>query len=274
MKKTVSAILVALLSCALILGWRGWQNRAPALEDIRTLDPTQYPLTYELQTFKLRPHDRQWTLKTFTGYDENGEVEREEIYQLDEDGQSYYIAPNGDRIDVVRMPRLGFQNITGFLSEWDINQEDFDDAGRIIYRDAASGDLRELVQWYYRPDEPERSDDSAVCTLVRTMRVETPRDQEPWIFYGPEEEPRWESTCYEITTYDRSGNETIVSTMERDCYIKTDADGYLQMIVMDGVFFAKAVIRVDAYGRPLWRANYDRDGNLAGWFVWEYEDLH
>ena len=91
------------------------------------------------------------------------------------------------------------------------------------------------------------------------------------MFYGPQEEPRWESTGYEISTYDCGGNETIVSTMDYDCYLKTDADGYLQMIVAQGPW--PYVQRVDAYGRPLWQARYDKNGELMGWSVWEYEDL-
>ena len=265
MKKTVSAILVALLSCAMILGWRGWQNRAPALEDIRTLDLTQYPVTYKLQEFKLKPHDRQWTLKSFTVYDETGQVEREELYQLDEDGQSYYIAPNGNRIDA---RRRNFQKLTGALSDWDISREEYDAAGRILSREAACPNMSfdtEILRWYYSPDQPEPD---GVCTFVRTMRIVVPPGEKTWLYDG-----RMESTGYEIDTYDKFGNETMVWIAD-DCYLKTDADGYLQMIVGSlgyGAWFY--VQRVDDYGRPTWQARYGRDGHLYGWSVWEYADL-
>ena len=277
MKKVIPAIWMAVLACAVIWLWRGYRNAAPALEDIYTLDLSRYPVTYEIQEFRLKPHDRQWTLKSFTVYDKNGNVTTEQRFQLDEDGQSYYIASNGNRIDSLRMPRLYFQNITEYLSGWDIVQESFDNAGRIVYREAAmlhSRELisRELIRWYYCTDQPERSDDSAICTFVRTMRIETPRDEPPQMFYGYEQEPRWESTAYEITSYDCFGNETTV-WVDDDCYIKTDADGYPQMFVVVPGGGLGYVERVDAYGRPLWQARYDKSGDLLGWSVWEYQEL-
>lgn len=80
-----------------------------------------------------------------------------------------------------------------------------------------------------------------------------------------------ESTAYEIDTYDKYGNETAI-WIEDDCYLKTDADGYLQMFVVLGPLYY--IERVDEYGRPTWQARYDKNGELMGWSVWEYEDLH
>ena len=145
MKKAIWAAVLAFVSCAIVLGWRWYQNLAPDLEDIFTFDPTPYETTYALQEFRLKPHDRQWTLKSVTSFDASGEVESEQVYQLDEDGHSYYM--NGDH-------RVY--------------------AARIILREASNPNntiISELVFWYYRTDQSALAGDEAVCAMVSISRI-------------------------------------------------------------------------------------------------------
>ena len=276
MKRAIWAAVLAVVSCAIVLGWRWYQNLAPDLEDIFTFDPTRYETTYALQEFRLKPHDRQWTLKSVTSFDASGEVESEQVYQLDEDGHSYYM--NGDhRVYAAYIPRRGFQNVTGYLSGWDISRETYDNAGRIILREASNPNntiISELVFWYYRTDQSALTGDEAVCAMVSISRIVTPAGEEPWMFDG-NDAPIMEYTSYYITNYDAYGNETSVME-DGKCYLKTDADGYLQMIIRE-ISDARIITRVDEFGRPLWVVFYNCIENMENqvikYTIWEYEEL-
>lgn len=273
MKKAIWAAVLAFVSCAIVLGWRWYQNLAPDLEDIFTFDPTRYETTYALQEFRLKPHDRQWTLKSVTSFDAAGEVESKRVYQLDEDGHSYYM--NGDhRVYAAYVPRRGFQSVTGYLSGWDIFREAYDDAGRIILREASNPEITnssELVSWYYRTDQSALTGDEAVCAMVIISRIVTPAGEDPWMFDG-NDAPIMECTAYYITNYDAYGNETSVM-VDGKCYLKTDADGYLQMIIRE-ISDARIVTRVDEFGRPLWVVFYScLENQVIKYTIWEYEEL-
>ena len=184
MKKVISAVALVAVSCFILIGWRWHQNSAPDFADMKTFDPSRYKTTYAMQEFKLKPHDGQWTLRSVTHYNGDGTVVSEIMYQLDEKGHAYY--ENGeDRIYAGYIPRLGFQDVTGFLSEWDIAEEKYDDAGRIIFRNASHPEIPEtpeLVRWYYRPSAGDLTGNDAVCTFVRTMRALVLPGEETWMY--------------------------------------------------------------------------------------------
>lgn len=150
----------------------------------------------------------------------------------------------------------------------------YDDAGRIVLREASNPSnlgSSGLVCWYYRIDDTASAGDDAVCTFACTMRITIQSGEESWI-YGENNEPLMECTSYEITNYDKYGNETTV-WVDAKCCMKTDADGYLQMIIKK-FLGVNVVTRVDDSGRPLWSAIYDgQNGNLLGCTVWQYEML-
>lgn len=272
MKKICLAVLMAAVGCGILLGWRWQQNYVPELADMESFDPARYEMTYAMQEFQLKPHDRQYFLSSITSYDETGEVEWGEVYRLDESGQAYYM--NGEeRMYVAQLPRVGFCNITG-ASDWNVIREQYDEKGRIVYREASHPQIpehSEITQWYYRTDDQTITGDDAVSTLVFTGRVVIPPGQETFM-YDENDEPLMESTSYTILNYDRYGNETMIG-FEAKCCMKTDADGYLQMIIRKwGDNYH--VMRVDPSGRPLWSAMCDTKNDcVISRTVWKYERL-
>lgn len=269
MKKIISALILAIISLLLL---PLHQNQVPDFEDIASFDPSHYDFTYSLQEFKLKTHDRQWTLSSVTGYSAEGEMQWERIYHLDVGGQSYYMN-NGERQDVSRYPRRGWKNITGYISDWNLAEETLDDTGRVIYRmgeDPSFVGSHEIANWYYCPNT-DTAEDANISIFTRTMHEVSPDGMEP-VCYGANDEPIMEFNTYEITNYDCHGNETRI-WIEGKCFLKTDANGYLQMIVQDnpGTY---SVLRVDDSGKPLWTAVYHKETlSLMEYSVCCYQEI-
>lgn len=267
--RSCSIVVMILLSILVLISFRLYQDWAPGFEDIASFDPSHYDFTYSLQEFKLKTHDREWTLAAVVEYNADGEIQSERTYQLDADGQSYYMN-NGERQDVSRYPRRGLKNITGYISEWDLAEETLDDAGRVVYRmgeDPSFVGSHEIASWYYCPNT-DTADDANISIFTRTMHEVSPDGIEP-VCYGANDEPIMEFNTYEITNYDCYGNETRIWA-DGKCFLKTDANGYLQMIVQDnpGTY---SVLRVDASGKPLWSATYHKESlSLISYAVWCY----
>ena len=274
MKKAIWAAVLAFVSCAIVLGWRWYQNLAPDLEDIYTFDPTRYETTYALQEFRLKPHDKQWVLKTITYYDENGAVQREENYQFDKNGQSYYIAPNGNRIDAENLSWESLANLYSPDVSWGATYTEYDDAGRAIYREVHSykASWETEMKWmYYCTDCPEMTGTDALSTVLTVMQTTLSPEEETWM-RDLEGNPLRESVSYSIYNFDVYGNGTEL-WLEDPCYVMTDIQGYLKAIVQQNPL-GYTVLRVDQSGRPLWMASYSRkDRQLTGYTVWEYEEL-
>lgn len=265
MKKLLSIFIMAAVGIGLIFSWRAYQNQVPTLADMETFDPTRYDdrLTYSLQEFKLKPCDQRWTLSKITYYDETGTIDREERYQLDETGRSYYIAPNGNQIYTVNKTS-GIGAYTEYLSDWELVEDCYDDSGRPIYREGIAPFLsneHDYVRWYYRTDAQNAVGNDRVSALARTSRLLDP----------PRYEPIPEFVSYYIYTIDDYGNITDLLVGDL-CYLKKDADGYLQMIVAK-LSIGYYVLRVDSFGRPLWIVNYYSDGTPWTKTVWEYKTL-
>lgn len=274
MKKAIWAAVLAFVSCAIVLGWRWYQNLAPDLENIFTVDPTRYETTYALQEFRLKPHDRQWVLKAITYYDENGTVQREENYQFDENGQSYYIAPNGNRIDAENLSWESLANLYRPDASWGTTYTEYDDAGRAIYREvhAYKASWETEMKWmYYRTDCPEMTGTDALSTVLTVMQTTLSPEEETWM-RDLEGNPLWESVSYSIYNFDVYGNATELWIQE-PYYVMTDMQGYLKAIIkQDPIWYT--ILRVDQLGRPLWLASYScKDRQLTGYTIWEYEEL-
>lgn len=278
MKKHVSRIILLIFSCAVLFFWHGYQNYVPDFEDMAAFDPSGYGsrCTYAMQAFVLKPHDRNWFLSSVAHYDETGKLEYETVYELDETGQAYYI--NGDRrIDVTQTPRAGFSGLADFFEGQNIMEEHSDEFCRMISRSWSNLDpartRTETIWLYYATDSNGRSDDDAISTYVLTHHYKYSEAEEPVMYVGPEEQPCWEATSYCIANLDKYGNETSIFLGDANCYMKTDTDGYLQMIILDNIG-SYIVYRVDASGRPLWSATYSKaDNTLMGYTVWNYTAL-
>lgn len=267
MKKILSVLVMVIISLLLLLPLH--LNTAPNLEDISSFDPSRYDCTYSLQTFRLKAHDRQWTLASVTEYNADGQIQWEQTYQLDAKGQSYYM-DNGQRRDVSRYPRSGMENITGDISDWSLSEEKLDEFGRVVYRMGESPTLpghHDLASWYYCPNT-DTVDDSNISVFARTMHEVSSDGIEP-VCYGADDEPLMEFNTYEITNLDCYGNETRIC-WDGKCYLKTGTDGYLQMIISEnpGTY---DVLRIDESGKPLWSAIYHKENlSLISYTVWRY----
>lgn len=272
MKRWISAGLLLVVTLCILYGFHVHLNDMPELDELKEFDPSVYAPTHEVQTFRLKANDRDWVLNSVVNYSADGQVECETVYHIDENGQAYYIAPNGNRIDVPSMP----DDVTEFLSAWDVRAESHDGYGRVVSRTAywlredESSDIYELVDWNYCPDSTTDGNNS-VCSFVRTMRIEVLPGEETFMFEGPDNTPVYESTAYEIQTYDKYGN-TYNIWIERPCRIVTNRDGYLAMIIVDvpGVYY---VYRVDEFGRQAWSATYSKeDMRLMSYTVYSYKE--
>ena len=274
MKRQLHALLLFVLSCAVLFAWKLYRCNAPDFEDMVQFDPSVYACTYALQSFKLKSHDRNWTLSSVAHYKADGEVEWETVYHLDEDGQAYYMN-NEDRIDVAHMPRKGFGDLADVDTELNVVEEEFDQFGRLVSRKEYNHDPRHTTttQLYYCTDSGDRSDDDAISTYVSSTNFKHKISEEPVMYVGREEEPAWESTSYNIINFDKYGNETGVWLGDEKCFLQTSIDGYLQTIIIDNVA-TYIVKRVDESGRPLWSAVYGKeDGILWEYTVWNYKEL-
>lgn len=272
MKRLLYALILLVLSCALLFGVH--ENKAPDFENMAEFDPSGYGCTYALQTFKLKPHDRNWTLSSVVHYNSDGEMQWETIYCLDKDGRSFYMN-NEDRIDIAYMPRMGFGDLANVDTKLNVMEEEFDQAGRLVSRTEYNHDPRHTTttQLYYCISSGERSDDDAISTYVSITNFKHKVSEEPVMYVGREEEPVWEDTSYYIVNFDKYGNETTIWLGDANCFLLTSIEGYLQAIIIDNMG-AYVVKRVDESGRPLWSAVYGKaDGLLWEYTVWNYKEL-
>lgn len=272
-RKILSAVGLGALSLCVLLLWRGWRDRAPELENLAGFDPWEYTVTRSVQNFRLKSNDRNWLVESCTCYDAEGDVQTQELYLLDETGQAYYIRQDGQRQDVGHMPRKGLSDPTRFLTGWNIRQEICNSQGQLLFRDAVFPDNphhSEQLFYYYRTAEEVLPAAEAMCAFVRVSRFTYEPGQDTFLF-DENEEPVYEETCYEIDCYDYFGNEAVI-WVDRPCYIKTDAEGYLQMIVETAGHF-RCVIRTDSWGRKRWTATYDQDGSVINYSVYTYKEL-
>lgn len=274
MKQLISAGILLLFTLCILLGIHSYLNYVPEFEELSTFDPSRYPVSRQLQEFKIKPNDRQWFLSSFRYYDGEGVLEREELYEIDENGVSYYIAPNGNRIDSWQVPDTN--ELTDYLETWNVSEEQFDRQNRITVRtaysplaDGAHGP-REILHWYYCPGS-NAGEANAICSYIRTMHLMIPPGEETFLF-GDDNRPIYEKTSYEIMTFDKYGNNCQV-WIEGPCYLVTDLGGYLQMVFLKTYDWG-TYIRVDELGRPVWQATYYLpDKTLLGYSLWTYEDL-
>lgn len=276
MKRLVSAGILLLVTVCVLMGIHSYLNYVPEFEELTDFDPSRYHVTRQLQELKIKPNDRQWVLHSYRYYDGEGELQREELYEIDENGVAYYIAPNGNRIDSWRVADTN--ELTDHLESWNVIQEGFDSQGRITGRTASSPhtdgtyDSREILSWYYCP-ESKAEDTNTVCSYTRTMHLKVHPGEETFMYYGTDNIPIYEETGYEIMSYDKYGNDHQI-WVEDPCRIITDAKGYVRMIYRE-VGSQGVLLRVDEFGRPVWLASYDlTDKTLTGYSIWTYEDLN
>ena len=272
MRKLVFAFIMGIISCCVLFLWHIHQDSLPDFEDMPSFDPSGYELKNELQTFKLKEHDRHWFLSSFVCYDEIGEIVSERQYALDEDGQAYYMNDE-NRMDVSRFPRKGFNNLGEIYAEWGAVPE-VDEYGRTVYVVGDNPNTEELtfvMELYYRTDIEGMTGDDSLCSYVQTLNLIYESRQDSHII-DKNGEPVMEYHGYDITNFDMYGNETTVM-LEGPCCMKTDAKGFLAMIIQKSSYAYK-VIRVDECGRPQWSASYSADdGSLLGYNVWTYEAI-
>lgn len=269
-KKCLSAILITLISLGILFFFDNNCSRLHKLKNIASFDPSQYYFTYDLQTFRLKSHDRNWTLSSISEYNSAGALQSERILFLDSEGNSYYM--NGkERQYVSHYPRRGISSITDYLSDFQLSEERFDRYGRIVFREGRHPTIsehRESAEWYYRLDT-EMDEPAALSVFVRTISSVSVDGIEP-VCYGENDEPLLEYSTYEITNFDRYGNEICIQT-DGKCFLKTDADGYLEAIIEEesGTY---RVIQVDDSGKPLCIAVYNKNSlDLISYILYQYE---
>lgn len=272
--KALLVLLVTIIvGIVVVLGLRTYQDKVPELAEMETFDPFSYKTTFQLQEFKLQPCDRRWTLSSRIRYDVTGKPIQEEIYQLDMDGQSFYTFPNGNRSNVERITTGGNNVTTPFEGAKNaaVLQEEYDNQNRPIYREITQGQAStHIFYWNYRTDGEPLSGNDGVCTSVEISRLTYASEKESTLQDG-HGHTLLESAAYTIRNFDQYGNETRLF-FDSPCYMKTDADGYLQMIAAEIAGFIYYT-RVDPSGRPLWEARYDKNGVFQEYTVWQYKDL-
>ena len=181
---------------------------------------------------------------------------------------------NGEeRQYVSHYPRKGLSNLADYLSDFRLSEESFDQYGRIVLREGRRPTIPEnceRVQWYYCPNT-ETDEPDALSVFVRTIRSVSTDGTEP-VGYGANDEPMLEYNTYEITNFDRYGNETCIWA-DGKCAVQTDGDGYLEKIIeeREGTY---RVIQVDDSGKPLCIAVYHKDSlDLISYLLYQYETI-
>ena len=270
-KKCISAVLLALISLGILLFLKHYSSLSE-LGDIASFDPSQYVFTYDMQTFQLKSQDRNWTLSSISEYNLAGELQSEQVFSLDSEGNSYVM--NGEeRQYVSHYPRKGLSSLADYLSDFLLSEERFDQYGRIVLREGRHPTIPEnceRAQWYYCPNT-ETDEPDALSVFVRTIRFVSADGAEP-VGYGANDEPMLEYNTYEITNFDRYGNETCIWA-EGKCAVQTDGDGYLEKIIeeQEGTY---RMIQVDDSGKPLCIAVYHKDSlDLIAYLLYQYETI-
>lgn len=276
MKQGIRAVIMLGISCAIMVNLQIRQNRLPELEDISTFGASNYATTCQLQEFKVAPNDKQWTLDAIRYYTADGKLEKETIYQLDEYGRSYYLIPDGNRFycaNIMSNEELQ-KSILNDLSDCDITEQQRDEYGRLTFRqgvDPLSPEITYSAYWSYSPGQAESDLADALCSSVEIHHGVAP-DEEHALYLDGDLNRVTEFSSYDIRNYDRFGNEVQLWISE-ECYLQTDSNGYLQLIVMKW-YSGYEVIRTDASGKPLWSAVYSReDLTLQHYTVWEYRTV-
>ena len=270
-KKCLSVILIAAISLGVLL-FLDHHSRAQEMGSIASFDPSQYDFSYDLQTFRLKNHDRNWTLSSVSEYNSAGELQSEQVFSLDSEGHSYYM--NGEERQYVSYyPRKGLSSITDYLSDFQLSEESVDQYGRIVLREGRHPTVLEhyeRAEWYYcsntETDEPD-----ALAAFVRIIRSVAVDGTEP-VGDGENDEPLLEYNTYEITNFDRYGNETCIWA-DGKCCVRTDEGGYLETIIEEKSETYR-VIQVDDSGKPLCIAVYRKNSlDLISYVFYQYEIL-
>lgn len=270
MKKCLSAILITLISLGILFFIHDHSSSSQELGRVASFDPSLYVFTYDLQTFRLKTHDRNWILSAVSEYDPVGELQSERRYSLDSEGHSYYM-DGEERQYVSYYPRKGVSSMTDYLSDFQLSEESVDQYGRIVLREGRHPTIPEhceRAQWYYcantETDEPD-----VLAAFIRIIRSVSVDGAEP-VGCGENDEPLLEYNTYELTNFDRYGNETCVWADGKCCF-QTDAEGYLQAIIEEKSETYR-VIQVDDSGKPLCIALYRKDSlDLISYILYQYE---
>lgn len=241
------------------------------IENISTFDPSNYTTSCSKQVFLLEPGNNQWILESVIQYRVDGEILNEVNYLFDDSGQAYYVTPGGIRNNTPNVSWEQLGNFANYHSGYNIIYEEFDEFGRLIYRESKNkNDPLETntLQWYYDVDSGNKSGVKSLCTLVETSQIVSAND-EVYRFFDADWNTISEFTSYTIFNFDRYGNITNLN-IQTDVYFRTDRKGYLQMIIMEW-YDDYEVIRVDSSGKPLWSAQYSReDRELLNYTIWNY----
>lgn len=262
---------LAIISCLILLFLDAYLFRIPGIENISTFDPSDYETTCSKQEFLLNPGNNHWTLESVIQYSADGEILHENIYLFDDSGQAYLVTPSGTRNNTPNISWEQLCNLANYHSDYNIIYEEFDELGRITYRESTNkNDPLETntLQWYYDVDCGNKSGVNSLCTLVETSQIVSEND-EVYSFFDADWNAIPEFTSYTIFNFDRYGNITELK-IQTDAYFRTDRKGYLQMIILEW-YGGYEVIRVDSSGKPLWAANYSREErDLLDYTVWNY----
>lgn len=273
MKKLRNAVILVAFSCIIFFYFISIQSIFPSLHYFKTLTPSCYNTTHELQKFNLKSSSQFWTLDTIRYYSADGVLKREEMYQLDKNGQGYYIAPTGIRIETPNLSWNALQSIPNLGSEQSVISEKRDQNERITYRIFSNLKFPSettFVRWIYASDDIVRL--NTLETLIITTYT-TSEESQVLPLRDSELNKIQEKACYEIRNYDAFGNELTLQIYD-DCYFKLNNKGYLQLIIIKQ-HDTFEIIRTDESGKPLWSAQYKRDTlELQGYTIWSYRFFH
>lgn len=234
-------------------------NESTTLKVVSTLNVTNYSYQTDVVAVRFAGNPQQWHLESITCYDSNGQYMFHDQYILDENNELWKQLDDGTLYPVDR------------YDSKEVWKED--EIGTTVPEYDKNGML--VSQTTHRPSNTRDDDSFYMDEIGKTYSYSMISNEYrltayvSWNSYRNEDENKL--SLMEIIALDSVGSGTCFQIWE-PFYVQFNTDGTPQFIAQHHNS-SYSVVELDQYGRPVWIAWYDSEGNLCEYYVYSYKTM-